>query len=93
MSLAFATKPNPGSAVCNIHIQPPPDKGHSTSISNHIPSQNFSSHFALTFHSPLMAPKLALLGLTLSVFRLILDLLERSDIDTFRLVSRPCSYI
>jgi hypothetical protein len=40
-----------------------------------------------------MAPKLALLGLPLGVFRLILDLLERSDINTFRLISRACSYV
>lgn len=40
-----------------------------------------------------MAPKLTLLGLPLGVFRLILDLLDKSDVNTFRLVSRACSYL
>lgn len=40
-----------------------------------------------------MAPKLTLLGLPLGVFRLILDVLNRNDIDTFRLVSRACRYL
>jgi hypothetical protein len=92
VSHAFATRTNPGSAECNTHIQPPPGMGHSTSISSHILGQYFSPQSTFTFHSQLMAPKLALLGLPISVFRLILDLLERSDIDTFRLTSRACSY-
>jgi hypothetical protein len=40
-----------------------------------------------------MAPKLTLLGLPIGVFRLILDLLDKSDIDAFRLTSRACSYL
>ena len=94
--------------MCLLHLPPGPIRvahdetsisnhrqaweGHSTSISSHILGQYFSPHFTLIFYSQLMAPKLALLGLPLGVFRLILDLLERSDIDTFRLISRACSY-